>query len=301
MHLNTSSNKKFFVSVDMDEWYLARWATGSRNAIWSSTENLFLDLYKSKKPIGEILKPTEKILKLFSDLKFKSTFFFTGFIAELYPELVKTISDEGHEIGCHNFFHVDYEHVSQTVFTKDLKKSKKILSELSGQKIVGYRSPNSSIPNYLAKALKENGFLYDTSITPTRKMLGKFGNFHHLEVYPYRSCLNDIAKAGDDGILEFPWPVFPIVKLPAGSGITHRIFGDTYNKISHLKALNKGYSSYYFHPYEIEGINQKFNKNFKIKVFYKDLGEVYFYKLEKFLYENINYLCNGLDLLKKFN
>ena len=214
---------------------------------------------------------------------------------------MKQISDEGHEIGCHNYFHIDYEHEPQSVFEKDLKKSKKILQEISGQRIIGYRSPNSSIPSYLAKALKKNGFLYDSSITPTRKMLGKFGNFQHLKVYPYRSCLNDISKIGEGGVLELPWPVLPVFKLPAGSGITHRIFGDTYNKISHLKALNSGYSSYYFHPYELEKINHGFSKNFKIKVFCKHLGESYFKKMEKFLFENKNYLCNGLDLLEKFN
>ena len=76
---NTDLNKKFFVSVDMDEWFLARWATGSKGSIWKSTEDLFLDLYKSKKPIGEILNPTKKILKLFDTLNFKSTFFFYWF------------------------------------------------------------------------------------------------------------------------------------------------------------------------------------------------------------------------------
>jgi len=36
---------KLFVSVDMDEWYLARWATGSENSIWSSPEDVFAKLY----------------------------------------------------------------------------------------------------------------------------------------------------------------------------------------------------------------------------------------------------------------
>jgi len=118
--------------VDMDEWYLARWATGSEYALWKDLPTLFREVYNQDKPLGEIYAPTEKILDLFDELNFKSTFFFTGVIAGYYPDLVRKISGRGHEIACHNMEHIDYAYVPREKFKADLRDSKRILEDLSG-------------------------------------------------------------------------------------------------------------------------------------------------------------------------
>ena len=170
------SNNRLFVSVDMDEWYQCRWATGSPNSLWSDVKLCWQDIYGSDAPKGEIEKPTDEILSLFDSLGFHSTFFFTGMIASYYPDLVKKIAAAGHEIACHNYHHEDYEHQSHEIFISDLEKSKKLLEDISGTEIVGYRSPNSSIPSNMVDSLERLGFKYDSSITPTRRMFGKFGS-----------------------------------------------------------------------------------------------------------------------------
>ena len=85
--------KYLFVSVDMDEWYFARWASGSEYSHWPDLNTLFKEVYNSSKPIGEIYQATEKILEFFDELGFISTLFFTGFIAKQYPDLVKRVSN----------------------------------------------------------------------------------------------------------------------------------------------------------------------------------------------------------------
>lgn len=292
---------KLFVSVDMDEWYLARWATGSENSIWSSPEDVFAKLYQSDKPIGEILPPTDRILELFDRLNFKSTFFFTGYIANLYPKLVKRIIKEGHEIACHNYHHLDYEYEDVAIFKKDLSESKKLLQDLSGQEILGYRSPNSSVPSCLVEALEENGFKYDSSVTPTRKIFGKFGDFTKAPSVPYHPSSKDIAVEGNSPIWEIPWATFPYLKFPAGSGIMHRIGGNLYNNIATNSSLKKGATSYYFHPYELAELKCDFEKNTKIKIFLRNLGDNYFNSLEYFLTKHKEKLINGADLIDKLN
>ena len=46
---------------------------------------------------------TEQILKILKDYSVHATFFLVGAQAEKYPELVKLIISEGHEIGNHSF------------------------------------------------------------------------------------------------------------------------------------------------------------------------------------------------------
>ena len=60
-------------------------------------------------------------------------------------------------------------------FYKNAQKSKKVLENLSGQEIIGYRAPNSTVANYMIHDLVQLGFKYDSSITPTRPFMGKFG------------------------------------------------------------------------------------------------------------------------------
>lgn len=287
---------KLFVSVDMDEWYLARWATGSKYALWKDLPTLFKEVYGQDKPIGEIYKPTDKILELFDELDFKSTFFFTGTIANFYPDLVKKISNLGHEIACHNMEHLDYEYETREKFKEDLKKSKNILEDLTGNEVIGYRSPNSSVPITIVEDLEEAGFKYDSSVTPTRRFMGKFGKFTDAPLRPYNPDYKDIGKEGNAELVELPWAVFPLFKLPAGSGIMHRIAGNIYNSIATKYSLKHGSISYYFHPYELNELNLNKKINLKTKIFNRNLGDKYFKSLSKFLRKRKDVLVNGRGL-----
>tara|TARA_B110000902_G_scaffold267117_1_gene358345 strand:+ start:3205 stop:4131 length:927 start_codon:yes stop_codon:yes gene_type:complete len=294
--------KNLFVSIDADDWYFARWATGAKNSYWSSIDHCLLECYNSSTPPAKFETCINQILSLFDDLKFKSTFFFTGFMANFYPNLVKKISNNGHEIACHNLNHIDYAFVREDRFKKNLLASKNLLEDLTGKEIIGYRSPNSSIPSYLSKVLVECNFLYDSSITPTRKIMGKFGNFTNAPTKPYFTSIEDISVEGNQSLLEFPWPTFPILKLPAGSGIMHRIAGSLYNQIAIQNSLRNGYASYYFHPYEIASLPKiNIKKTFKVKIFERKIGKVYYNSCKNFLYQNKDLLINGRDLYNIIN
>ena len=54
----------------------------------------------------------ERILELFAENEIRATFFFTGEIASFYPDLVKRVAAEGHEIASHNLIHKDYHQVA---------------------------------------------------------------------------------------------------------------------------------------------------------------------------------------------
>ena len=78
-------------------------------------EDYFCDLpinewskYKSR-----ILETTDILLNLFEETNTKATFFVVGYFAEKFPELIKKIHDQGHEIGSHTFSHIDLRTTSK--------------------------------------------------------------------------------------------------------------------------------------------------------------------------------------------
>ncbi len=296
---------KLFVSVDVDEWYLTRWASGSEKSLWRNLPDLFEAVYGKSSPAGEIEKPVAVILELFDELGFTSTFFITGLIASYYPEMVREIARRGHEVAAHNYNHIDYADVPEHAFLSDLKRCKHLLEDLSGREVIGYRSPNSSIPTYLARVLTENGFKYDSSVTPTRKLMGKFGDFVNAPTAPYFVETGNIGEPGDSGLLEIPWSVFPAIRTPAGSGITHRLFGERYNRAATKYSLSRGCSSYYFHPYEIDEciyyrrIDSK-RIPLKAKFFMRNVGPKYLASLKRFLGDHQSQLINGESLHARF-
>lgn len=283
----------------MDEWYQARWATGSSYAKWPDKESCFEDYYSKAEPDGEIKPLAEELLNIFSNRGIEATFFFTGEIAQYYPELVKQVSKNGHEIGSHNWEHKDYTNENREQFYEHLIKSKNLLEELSGQEVLGYRAPNSTLSSYMIEDLRKAGFKYDSSVTPTRPWLGKFGNFRKAPLNPYELSASDFAEEGNSGLFELPWPVFPLGHLPSGSGIMTRIAGYWYTIISLEYALRTGDSVYYFHPYEIGPTPEIDDLNIYGRILLRNLGDNYRKMLMKILDRYKNRFKTGKQLVQK--
>jgi polysaccharide deacetylase family protein (PEP-CTERM system associated) len=103
--------------------------------------------------------------------KVQGTFFVLGWIAERYPGLVRRIQKEGHEIACHGYAHKLIYTQSREEFRQDIRKSKAILEDITGNEVMGYRAPSYSITNksrWAFEVLVEEGFKYDSSIFPIR-------------------------------------------------------------------------------------------------------------------------------------
>ena len=101
--------RKAVLSVDLDEWYHCRWATGAPRSRWPDTARFFEAHYGTERPIGELIGPTRETLDIFDRLGARGTFFILGEVAHFYPELVREIDARGHEIGCHGYHHTDID------------------------------------------------------------------------------------------------------------------------------------------------------------------------------------------------
>lgn len=278
----SSSKNRLVISIDLDEWYHARWATGSKISRWPDTLSFFRDIYNLDKPRGDIEKPTMYILELLDEFKIKATFFILGEVAGYYPNLVKEISKNGHEIASHGKVHIDLWNYTPSVFKSDLKEAKNVLEDLTGKKVIGYRAPNLVIEDWIIPVLGELGFEYDSSVCPSRKLMGKFGISTSLPGFPY-FLSKDSFKPGDGDLFEIPIPVFPFIKLPAATGIMTRIIGVWWSTFALKYNLKRHDALYYFHPYEMVTAPKIDNLKFMQRLHGRRSGEWMKYAVPKLL------------------
>ena len=190
---------------------------------------------------------TDQILKLLSARKTRATFFVTGWIAERYPALVRRIHDQGHEIGCHSYWHRKVYDLSPEQFRDDTKKAKEILEDIISSPISGYRAPSYSITRkslWALDILAELGFKYDSSIFPI---------YHDIYGIPGSPRYEYFLE--EQGIWEYPITTLQLLsfRLPIAGGGYFRIFPYWFTRYA-LRSINnkeKRPFIFYMHPWEL--------------------------------------------------
>ena len=173
-----------------------------------------------------------------------------GWIAERFPDMVKQLSDDGHEIATHGYSHEMIYKQSRTAFEEDLVKSIEILERLSGQKVIGYRAPTYSIIEeslWAIDILIRHHLLYDSSIFPI--MHDRYG-IPKGERFPYT-----IERGNGQTIREFPLSTLRFWRwnFPIAGGGYLRLFPYWFLKKS-LQWINKQEKPgiIYLHPWELD-------------------------------------------------
>ena len=188
---------------------------------------------------------TKKILTLLDKYNIKSTFFILGWIAERFPDLVREISSKGHEIASHGYGHIINYQLSNDKILEDIKKSKKILEDITGLKVKGYRAPNFSITDNIMTTLQELGFQYDSSYHPFSKNK-RYGQIEmEKKGYFYRK----------NEMIEIPLSVLKnsLAEIPIGGGGYFRLYPFTlFKQLSNSYFKEQDYLIMYFHPWEFD-------------------------------------------------
>src|SRR5690625_2741876 len=112
---------------------------------------------------------TQKILGLLDNYNTKGTFFVLGQVAEKFPEIVREIAEEGHELGVHGYNHLQFFRMTQEQAFEELDRAKKLIEDISGCEVFGHRAPAFSITpetEWGLDVIAEVGFTYDSSIMP---------------------------------------------------------------------------------------------------------------------------------------
>jgi polysaccharide deacetylase family protein (PEP-CTERM system associated) len=200
---------------------------------------------------SRVEKNTDKILALLAKQQVKATFFVLGWVAERYPNLVRRIAAEQHEVACHGYSHRRIYTQTPAVFRSETRKAKRLLEEAAGMPIVGYRAASYSITRqslWALDILAEEGFQYDSSIFPIR---------HDLYGIPYYPRFPHVLRDHEGRpLVEFPLSTVRIagVNFPVAGGGYLRLFpyAITHLAMRYLNKREKQPAIVYFHPWELD-------------------------------------------------
>jgi polysaccharide deacetylase family sporulation protein PdaB len=100
---------------------------------------------------------TEDLLKILNKYDVKTTFFLVGFWVDKYPEMVKRIDEEGHEIGNHSSKHPHMSQLSKEQIVTELTKTSDKIEAITSKKVVLFRPPFGDYNNRLIETSRELG------------------------------------------------------------------------------------------------------------------------------------------------
>jgi peptidoglycan-N-acetylglucosamine deacetylase len=101
---------------------------------------------------------TEMVLDILEQNHVPATFFLVGSKVAANPELAQLISDSGHEIGNHTYYHTRLNLVSNEALINDLKMTSDIIFEKTGQVAMLFRPPGGELPHDKINLIQDNGF-----------------------------------------------------------------------------------------------------------------------------------------------
>ena len=189
------------------------------------------------------------ILGLLDETNAKATFFTLGWIAERYPQVVRRIVDNGHELASHGYGHQRASDLTPEQFRADITRAKHILEDLGSVAIRGYRAPSFSINRknwWAVEELENAGYVYSSSIYPVRH--DHYG-MPDAPRFPHR-------PNGEAGILELPPTTVPLMgrNWPAAGGGWFRLLPYSMSRwmLNRVNTEDCAPCMFYFHPWEID-------------------------------------------------
>ena len=224
-------NKSLILTFDLEEWF--HLCLDEAPSSWDKYERRFE-------------KNADYLLETLDQNNVKATFLVLGWIARKYPEIIRKISENGHDVGSHSNVHNLVYEQSEEEFEKDLTESLKILEDVTSKKISIYRAPAFSINTQSKWALEiiaENGINCDLSLFQGHHSLGGIAGKTIDEPF--------YINTQSGKILEYPMTLTKIF------GLTFATCGGGYFRLlpfSIIKALLKQneYRMTYFHPRDFD-------------------------------------------------
>jgi polysaccharide deacetylase family protein (PEP-CTERM system associated) len=189
----------------------------------------------------------ERILAMLAARETKATFFTLGWIAERYPQLVRDIVAQGHELASHGYGHQRASDLNEADFFADIDSAKKLLEDVGGVAVQGYRAPSFSIGAnnlWAFDCLARAGYRYSSSIYPIA---------HDHYGMPDAPRFAHEARAG---LLEIPVTTLRMGgrNFPSSGGGYFRLLPYALSRwmLRRVNSRDGQPAIFYFHPWEID-------------------------------------------------
>lgn len=101
---------------------------------------------------------TKQIMEILRKHNVKVTFFMTGGWVDSYPEDVKMILAEGHDLGNHSENHKNMSQISDSEIKEEVMKVHEKVKELTGYDMFLFRPPYGDYDNHVIKGVRACGY-----------------------------------------------------------------------------------------------------------------------------------------------
>lgn len=171
-----------------------------------------------------------RFLDILDHHELKATFFLVADFARMHANasVVRSIVAKGHEVASHTLTHrIDLCSADFETKTKEIVESKKVLEDLTGTPVLGFRGPGYATDRHIVELLMENGYLYDSSVVPGylfatyKRFVWVFDRLFSKKplLFPNRptmTCRHPFVILEDSHrrLLEIPINVLPIIPVP---------------------------------------------------------------------------------------
>lgn len=189
----------------------------------------------------------DRILAMLARQDTRATFFTLGWVAERYPQLVRQIVDQGHELASHGYGHERASDLSRDAFRDDIVRAKQLLEDIGGVAVQGYRAPSFSIGAgnlWAFDSLQEAGYRYSSSIYPIKH------DHYGMPDAPR------FSHPRAEGLIEIPVTTLRLRgrNLPSSGGGYFRLLPYALSRwmIGRVNADDRKPVIFYFHPWEID-------------------------------------------------
>lgn len=235
--------KHFLLTVDVEDWFqvenLRPWFPLDT---WSSQE---LRIEKGTRIILELLDSNT----CQNGRPLKATFFILGWIARRIPSLVREIRAAGHEVASHGFSHELCLQQTHDCLQQDLEQSKKLLEDILGSQVYGYRAPSFSISDEVLETIRNAGYSYDASYN-SFALNSRYGRLN-INGRNRQGIAVDLGR----GFYELPLSNLQLGGkfLPCSGGGYFRLLPGSLFRIAVRKILNTQHAyHFYLHPWEFD-------------------------------------------------
>lgn len=223
------------MTIDVEDYFqVSAFAPYIRRSEWDARE-------------CRVERNVERILAMLERHDTRATFFTLGWVAERYPQLVRRIVDGGHELASHGYGHQRASDLSRDAFDDDVQSAKKVLEDIAGVAVQGYRAPSFSIGEgnlWAFDSLARAGYRYSSSIYPIRH--------DHYGMPDAPRFAHRVAS----GLLEVPVTTLRLRgrNLPSSGGGYFRLLPYALSRwmLRRVNAGDRQSAIFYFHPWEID-------------------------------------------------
>jgi polysaccharide deacetylase family protein (PEP-CTERM system associated) len=227
------------LTVDVEDYYQV-------SAFESVVQFTEWERYESR-----VERNTYRLLELLDTHHTQATFFVLGWIAERHPALIRDINIQGHEVASHGYAHRRIYTQTPAQFREETRRSKRLLEDITGRSVLGYRAASYSITTqslWAIDILQEEGFAYDSSIFPIRH-----DRYGIPEAQRFCHVLN--GPRGSHCV-EFPPSTVVLLRtnIPIAGGGYFRLFPYllTHWGVQRLNLKEHHPAMIYLHPWEVD-------------------------------------------------